>query len=742
MNSTLASSSARPLRLRLRPDLTFKRQVYQGRDYWVAKDPISLKYYRFEEEEYFLLRLIDGRTSPDQIKRRFDYEYAPQKISMQELYQFIGTLHRSCLLVADEPGQGIALKRRGDQKRRRERRAAWSNVLAFRLKGFDPDDWLTWLNRYTGWFFSWPVFLLVLVAGSIAAGLVFSQFELLAARVPAFHEFFAADNWFWLAMTIALTKICHEFGHGLACKRFGGQCHEMGIMFLVMTPCLYCNVSDAWMLPNKWARAMIAAAGMYVELVLVILATFVWWFSQPGLINQLALNMVVVTSVSTLLFNANPLLRYDGYYILADLLEIPNLRQKASTIFQRTMGDWCLGITAPPDPFLPARHKWLFIIYSVAAVAYRWLITLSIFWFVYRLFEPYGMKILGQLIAGVAVWGLLGAPLVNLYKYFSVPGRWMSVKMHRLAITAGIVGVLLAAILLIPLPHYVHCCFSIQPRDVENVFVDVAGVVTAVHVQPNQYVSVGEPIVELRDVGLEQTIERLRGAVAEAESRYRSALHLAQRDPARAAELAGAEAQWKAARSDLQQRMQDVPLLTVSARRRGVLLTPSHVREPEPDADSLGSWHGTPLEPRNVGAYLEQQTLVARIVPDPRRLEAILAVDQGDIEFVQPDQTVELFVRQLPGTPLRSTTQSISPIRMKAVPPALSSRTGGPLVTTTDASGNDVPQTPTYLVSVPIDCERLMLVDGATGRAKIRVGSQTIGWRIWRAICRTFRFEL
>ena len=127
-----------------------------------------------------------------------------------------------------------------------------------------------------------------------------------------------------------MTKVLHEFGHGLSCKHFGGECHEMGVMILVLTPCLYCNVSDSWMLPNKWHRAAIGAAGMYVEVVLASICTFIWWFTEPGLFNYLCLNVMFICSVSTVMFNANPLLRYDGYYILADILEIPNLRQKAT----------------------------------------------------------------------------------------------------------------------------------------------------------------------------------------------------------------------------------------------------------------------------------------------------------------------------------------------------------------------------------------------------------------------------
>jgi len=257
------------------------------------------------------------------------------------------------------------------------------------------------------------VFLMVLLLWLAAGALLFAQFDMFLAKLPSMDQFFASSNWLWLAVVLGVTKVIHELGHGLVCKKYGGQCHEMGAMLLVFTPCLYMNVSDSWMLKSKWQRAFIAAAGMYVELILAAIAVFVWWFSHPGMVNQVALNVIFVCSISTLVFNANPLLRYDGYYILSDLLEIPNLRAKATKVLQNYFGSLCLGLEQIDDPFLPQRHQWRFALYSVAAAAYRWFITFSIFWLVYRIFEPYGFKILGQMIAMMAIWGLVGMPVVQ-----------------------------------------------------------------------------------------------------------------------------------------------------------------------------------------------------------------------------------------------------------------------------------------------------------------------------------------
>ncbi len=380
----------------MRPDLKAKTQRYQGEIYWVIKEPVGLHYFRFQEEEFAILQMLDGHASLDTIKDQFERQFPPQKITVEELGQFVGMLHRSGLVIADVPGQGAQLKKRRDERKRQELLGALANILCLRFKGIDPDRLLTAMHPYLAWMYTRTAVVCCMLFALSALMLVLSHFDTFQAKLPTFHQFFAGQNWFYLAMALAVTKVIHEFGHGLTCKHYGGECHEMGVMFLVLTPCLYCNVSDSWMLPNKYHRAWIGAGGMYIELVIASICTYLWWFSNPGLLNQICLSTMFVCSVSTVIFNANPLLRYDGYYILSDLAEIPNLRQKATTILNRKLGAWCLGLEEPDDPFLPQRNQLFFALYSIAAAVYRWVVLFSILWFLYKIFEPYHLKVLSR----------------------------------------------------------------------------------------------------------------------------------------------------------------------------------------------------------------------------------------------------------------------------------------------------------------------------------------------------------
>ncbi|NQT11887.1 MAG: hemolysin D, partial [Planctomycetes bacterium] len=251
---SLLSSSARKIPIRKRPDLSARRQRYLGRSYWIVKDPVGLNYFRFQEEEYAILQMIDGQMSLDEIKEQFEAEFPPQKITLEELQQFLGQLHRSGLIVIGVQGQGQQLRKRRDERRRKEVLGAMTNVLCIRFKGFDPERILNWLYPFVRWAFSRVVLVFCLLMAISALTLVLVEFDVFRSKLPGFYQFFSPTNALLLALSLGVTKVIHEFGHGLTCKHFGGECHEIGIMILVLTPCLYCNVSDSWMLPSKWHR--------------------------------------------------------------------------------------------------------------------------------------------------------------------------------------------------------------------------------------------------------------------------------------------------------------------------------------------------------------------------------------------------------------------------------------------------------------------------------------------------------
>lgn len=746
LTDSLISSAARPLRMRMRPDLTVRQHRYQGQAAWVVKDPVGLKYFRFREEEYAVLKWLDGRQSLDMLKQRYEKRFPPGKITLEELARFVGTLHQSGLVLSLLPEQGRQLKQRRDERKRQKLLSTFTNLLAIRTRGIDPQRLLNWLLPLTRWFFTPLAAGCFLVVGLAAVLLVAVKFDTFQARLPGFHEFFAAGNWIYLASALAVTKVLHELGHGLSCRRFGGECHEIGLMMLVLTPCMYCDVSDSWMLKSKWQRATIGAAGMYVELVLASFATFIWWFSAPGLLNNLMLSVMFVSSVSTVMFNANPLLRYDGYYILADLLEIPNLRQKATSFVTRKLGAWCLGLEEPQDRYLPRSSRILFSLYTVAAVIYRWVVVIAILTFLYWVLAPYGLKAVGQTVAFFSIATMIGQPLWQLKKFFAVPGRLQKIKRPRLYWTLGGLGFLFLLALVIPLPHRVYCPLEVQPHKADLVYVEVPGVLREVKVRPGEQVKAGDLLVRLDNVDAQLEAMRLEGQCAEDAAKLET---LARQRHARSQagqeadlQIAEVEESLDSAKQQLEQRKRDLKRLELRSPRAGVVL-PAMLAKGAPQVEgALSSWSGSPLDRRNRGTWLAEAQQIC-YVGDPTQLEAVLVIDQADVPFVKQGQPVLLMLDPLSGRAVTGSVAEVSKVTLKSSSERLSTKHGGQLDTRSDPhTGQERPASPSYQARVLLDNQDRILRLGIKGEARITVAYETLATKMWRYATRTFHFKL
>jgi putative peptide zinc metalloprotease protein len=739
---SLLSSSARKIPIRKRPDLTARRQRYLGRSYWIVKDPVGLNYFRFQDEEFAILQMLDGQTSLDQIKEQFEAEFPPQKITLEELQQFLGQLHRSGLIVVAVPGQGRQLRKRRDERQRQQLLASLSNVLCIRFKGVDPERLLNWLYPKVRWLFSPVVFVLCILVAFSALTLIAVEFEVFRAKLPGFYQFFSPTNAILLAISLGFTKVLHELGHGLTCKHFGGECHEIGIMILVLTPCMYCNVSDSWMLPNKWHRAAIGAAGIFVELTLASIATFIWWFTEPGLLHYLCLNVMFISSVSTIIFNANPLLRYDGYYIMSDIVEIPNLRQKATTILSRKLGEWFMGLEPPDDPFLPERNQVFFALYTVAAVMYRWLILASILMFLFKVFEPYGLKVVGQLIAATAIWGLLFQPIYKLCKFFYVPGRWHKVKKPRMYASLGGLLLIVAAFVWVKLPYHIVASLETRVLDAKPAFVTVPGKLEEIHVRLGDHVQKGDVLAQLSSIPLELEISELEGQLAVAKQRLQNFNRLGHEDSQAHTRIDEAEKAVAAIEKQLEEKRQDHKRLELKAPREGVVLPPPWTPNRDDPSGRLSNWYGTPFEPRNMGCYLDPGSRFC-LVGNPQQMEAVLVIDQADIDFVTPGQEVEIKLDELPFETFPGKIETTAKEEMEVSSRRMSAKQGGELSTKTDPeTGVERPMSTSYYASVHLPDEDDLFRIGLRGRAKVHVRPQTLGRRVWRLLTRTFNFKL
>src|SRR5688572_20304907 len=306
----LAAQTEKPLTARLRGDLVQSYQHTGDLSCLVVKDPHVGRFFRFGEIEGFILGRLGGETTPEQLQKAVEDQFGAA-LPRETLDQFIAKLGRLGLL---DTGEAAPLKPPAPRRVR-------GNLLYLRFPGLDPDRLLNWLHAKLSFLFTRG--FVIFSAAVILFGVAFTimNWDEIARDIPRLYNFGSLLVMYLTALGVITL---HEFAHGLTCKHFGGNVREMGFMLMYFQPAFYCNVSDAWLFPNKSQRLWVTFAGAYFELFLWAIATVLWWMTDPEtIINFLAL-AVMSTSAIKSLFNMNPLIKLDGYYLLSDLLEIPN----------------------------------------------------------------------------------------------------------------------------------------------------------------------------------------------------------------------------------------------------------------------------------------------------------------------------------------------------------------------------------------------------------------------------------
>jgi putative peptide zinc metalloprotease protein len=732
-----ATSLERPLAVRRRRDVVAVLQVFSGRRVWAVKDPVSLRYFHLSEEEFGVFESLDGASSLAEIQHAFERRFAPRRLSLTQLQSFLGLLHQEGLILADAPGQTDELLKRARSTRRRKLLEGLTNILAIRFRGVDPQRALDFLLSRCRWLFSWWA-ALPCVAVVLAAAIVFvTRFDAVAARLPDFDSFLNPSTILWLGVALALTKVLHELGHALTCRYFGAECHELGLLLLVFTPCLYCNVSDAWMIADKWRRAAIGAAGVAVELVLAAAAALLWWFSEPGLLNSLCLNVMIVSSASTLLFNGNPLMRYDGYFVLSDLVEIPNLAQAGAAVLREEAGAIFLGIPAHREGEYSARQRLFLSLYAISSTIYRTAVIVGILWFLHRMLKPYHLEPLTFLLAVLVALGTAGVPLWQAGRFIQ-HAYWSRQMQSRRAVTSGLVlTACLAALLLAPLPHRIAAPAVLDAENARKVYASVSGALregSAI----GAAVRAGEKVAVLENLDLKLEIARLRGQRDEQRLKLENLKRRQTRDDTAASQIPTAEEALADLEERLARRLEDEERLTVTAPESGTILPVR--RKPRTYArGELDTWWGSPLDPWNRDCHVESGTALCQI-GDAARLEATLVIDQSDVEFIRPGQPVEIQLDQAPGRVLSGTIQEIAEIDLKITPAEL--LPAGTIPTQPDEAGVPRPAGTVYQGRVALVTSDSPLLIGQTGQAKVFAGSLSLGRRLSRYLSRTFRFEM
>ena len=760
------SSSQRPIPLKIRPDLHVKSIDYLGVSYMVIKDPVGLQYHRLQEEQYHALELLNGERSLEQVKDDLRDAYPTLHLTMSDVQQLITDLHKKGLVQSLRSGQAGSLVLERRKTKREKLFGQLKSLLYLRLPGWDPEATLTAMYPFTRWIYNPIVVWLCMLFVASSWVLLLVNFDAFRSKLPEFQSFFGWPNLMYIWVVLGGAKIIHEFGHGLSCKHYRGECHEMGVMLLVFSPCLYCDVTDSWMLRSKWQRIIIAAAGMYIEVILSAIAIYVWWYTRPGLLHHLALNLFFVTTITTVIFNANPLMRFDGYYMMSDFLEIPNLRAKSDKLLRENFAWYCLGIEPQPDPFMPETGKAWFIAYAIAAWLYRWVILFSISYFLYSVLKPYDLQSLGIVLAFVSMFGIFFSMIKNTYQTITAP-RIDPLSKPKIAITLLIVGAVTAAILAIPIEWHVEAPLLLEPHNALKITTKTPGRLLtpddvrriynsheenefsiAKSIHPDEFtirVKAGDhveaqqilAVIENIDKSLEEhDLEHQLLLTEKLEKEYENLKDYVEQNNARQ-KIRNLNKQLESVRKELQ-------LGIIRADIAGIVVPPQ--AKPEPKFDDvtrieLGSWYGTPLDDRNKNCHLDLGTHLLSIAPNSE-IQANLYVDQGDTAHVKPGAEATIKFDHLPAETYEAVVENTSMQGEVYAPETLTTKYGGQIGTTTDQDGRERFVSTAFKATVVFKEDVDLFKNGARGWARFVVDERTIGQWGWLYFRKTFHFRM
>ncbi len=504
------------LRPRLRAHTEVGRQRYRGEVWYVLRDPSTDRFHRFGADAQRVIGLMDGRRSVAEIWEQVADALGDSAPTQDELIRLLGQLHAADVLQCELSPDAAELFDRFRKQQRQQALGRLLNPFAVRIHLFDPDRFLAHTLPLLRPLFG-RVALLVWLAVVVPAAIgVASHWSELSEN--ALDRLFTPTQMLTLWILFPMIKLFHELGHGYAARAQGGEVHDMGVMFLVFNPVPYVDASCSWSFPSKWRRAGVGAAGMLVELFLAALAFYVWVSAEPGAVRAVAYNVLLIAGTTTLIFNANPLLRFDGYYIASDLLEIPNLRSRSTALVLYLWERLAFGVRESEAPrTAPGEAPWL-VLYAVASLVYRAMIVVAILLFVLE-----WNLALGLILAAVTIAGGLGRTLYRGGRYLLTSPRLRYTRSRAVAVSATLVATAGVLLLALPLPLRTRAEGVVWMPEEALVRAGTDGFIERVVASPGSQVNAGDPLFETSDPDLAAQLASARARVAELEVRLQEA---------------------------------------------------------------------------------------------------------------------------------------------------------------------------------------------------------------------------
>ncbi len=642
----------------LRSSARLHRHQYRGKVWYVLQDKASGQFQRFSPEVYQIIALMaDDRTLADRtlddIWQQACEQLGDEMPSQDELISVVSSLFRANALIMDAMPDIEGLKHQHQTTKRNQWLQRVKSPLGIRIPLIDPENFLKATAPFARLLFSvWGAlfWLLVVAFGGMQAVL---HWPALTDNLG--DQLLTLENALLIVLVYPVVKTIHELGHAWAVKRWGGEVHEIGVMLLVFFPVPYVDASAATAFASKYQRMVVGAAGILVEVFIAAVAMVVWSLAEPGLVRAVAWNTMLIAGISTVLFNGNPLLRFDAYYVLADFLEIPNLGSRSNKYLGYLCKRYLFRLEHLPSPAEGLREKLWLVFYSVASFVYRIVVMLAI-----ALFVASSYFFIGVLLALWAVYaGVIGPALKVMVLPFTAPDLMAIQKRVLLTAGAGVLAVV-ALLAIVPSPYSTYSQGVLWMPENSQIRARQNGFVEKVLSRSGEKVSATLPLIQLQDQGLRAELELAEARMDEAQSRYRASFS----DPARA-EIRKEVLRYR--QQEVDKAKEQVSQLTLLSPGTGTLVLPE----------------GENLK----GRFVRRGQMLGYVV-DYSRLPVMAMIAEDDIDDVtQRAEHIEVRLASRPDTTYTATIERIYPASTRQLPSeVLTVEGGGPIARDPSAS--------------------------------------------------------
>jgi putative peptide zinc metalloprotease protein len=709
MSKSLFSSSwyrVADLKPRLRAHTAVHRQVFRGKTWYVLQDHQTGRFHRLSPIANLMLCLMDGRRTMRDIWEAAGHKAKDNPPTQDETIHLLAQLHSSDLLQGEVPPDFEEMAERSEKAAQRRLMQRLRNPLALRVPLFDPDRLLDFMLPLVR-----PIFTIFGFLGWLA--LVLTGITLAVLHWPELtsdvaDRVLATENVALILCVYPVVKSLHELGHAFATKVWGGEVHEVGIMLLVFIPVLYVDASASAAFRQKHRRIIVGAAGILVETALAAIAVIIWIYGSPGIARAIAFNVILIGGVSTLLFNGNPLLRFDGYYIFSDLIEVPNLATRANAYLFYVIQKHLFKIDSLESPVAePSEAKWL-ISYAMLSFGYRMTVSIGI-----ALFLSTRLFAIGILMALWSLGAIAVMPAIKGLKFLATNSRLRGQRRRAFAVVGGFVATAWLILFAIPLPYATVTEGVVIVPEKAEVRAKTEGFVTKVIAMPGSAVSQQQALVSLDDPTLDAQVAVIAAQLEEARQRLEAVRQLdrvqAEMFEDQMAHLADKLASFRARRRDL----------TVVAEQPGQFVMAGAADLP--------------------GRFVKRGELLGYVIPDNNLVVRTVA-SQSDVDMIhQRTVRVEAHVVEDLNRPIAARILREVPGAQQDVPSlALTTRGGGSIAL--DPSKTQRPQALFSLFQLDVELLDPMRMRAQGSRVYVRFvhGDEAIAWRVLRSLRQFF----